>query len=150
MASTRDYEHVTKTNDVLNVGTFAASYPYEFGTLHEQQIKPYAIIMQPNDYLTMSYDTQTSGPVYIVLWEYHGFMSEANRIIKYSNHGFLDFKNEQSSSIVVQGYLAAENTQNIVPTNTVLTHYDKPHWLFFGIGVVTVSLAIVVFYKSKR
>jgi len=138
LASRFDYDYVSGYNDTVDLGQAPSSYPYDFGISRHYPTKPYKIIMQPNDYLTVSIDTfPTNGTVYIVLWD-----ESSSKVLKYSSTFFLDFKTPDE--ILVEAYLASQNPQNVISTTVTLHHYERPHWLFFSAGVIVIVLATVL------
>lgn len=154
-ASRVSWDYVTTYPDDVNLLISSAGYSYEFGSSREYPVKPYSLIMQPDDFLTVSYplSTFTNGTVCIVIWE----TSPASQVLDYSPAhaysaaGWLGFKNDQSSEIVVSLNLAISNEQNVtVSVTTSLHHYERPHWILFAVGVVLSSLALVPIFKSRK
>jgi len=149
LASVNDIDFAATYLDTVNLREAGSSYPYDFGLAHHYPIKPYMILMQPNDYLTISVNAwPANGTVYVVLWD-----EDWSKVLKYSStlyasSAFLDFKT--SDKILVEGYVASQNPNNTISVETTLHHYERPQWVLFGIGVVTASLAPLAVFKSKR
>lgn len=138
LAGRIDYDYSTTYFDKVNVADAGSGiYPYDFGNLIHFPFNP-LILMETNDYITISYDTSTNGTVYIVLWHYDTHPT----IIKYSDYDFLDYKTQEQT--LVQIYLASQNPNNIIPTTVILHHYERPNWLFFSAGVIVIVLATVL------
>jgi hypothetical protein len=144
LSSRIDFDYTTTYRNTVNIsGAGTGIHPYEFGNLSHFPFSP-LILMEPNDYITVSYDTVTNGTVYLVLWHY-----DTNpTVLKYANYGFLDHKAPEQT--LVEIYLASENPNNVIPTTVTLHHYERPQWLFFGLGAVLASLGLVSVFKTKR
>jgi hypothetical protein len=147
LASANDFDFMTEHHDTydtwqLNTGAY---YPYEFGAVIDFHLKPYNTVMQHGDYLTIDVEpvdvSLINGTMYIVLWE-----SFSTRILKYSEHSgdrFLNFGNSEFTRIAVAPKLAYQYPQKISTTIT-LHHYERPHWLFFGAGIIIALIATVM------
>jgi hypothetical protein len=145
LAGSIAYEVTTQSNDVVNPVSKGVSYAYEFGTSYHYPIKPYKIVMQPNDYLTISREHYpTNGAVYITLWD-----ENAHEVLKYTDWIFLDFRNELSSNMLVEAHIATQN-ENTVSTTVTLHHYERPNWIFLSVGVITALLAGIAIFKSRH
>ncbi len=150
LASQIDNDHPTTYQDTVDV-SFAYSYPYDFGTSYHYPVKPYVIIMQPHDYLTVNYYTLTNGTVYIVLWDQTD--ASNHKVLKHSDITYpnaLSFTNDQPYKMLVEVYLASQNPRNTISTTTTLHHYDRPQWMFFSVAVVLISLGTISVFKSKK
>jgi|YelNatPaOPRAMG01_1025707.scaffolds.fasta_scaffold14223_6 hypothetical protein len=138
-----DYEYISTYNDVINLRSAGVQYPYVFGLATHYPIKPYKILMQPNDYLTISINAfPVNGTVYIVLWD-----ENSQTVLKYSatvyaSSAFLDFKTPEE--ILVEAYVASQNPNNTISATVTLHHYERPHWLFFSVATIVIILAIVL------
>jgi len=153
LASQIDNDHSTTYQDTVDLSQSAGSYHYDFGTSHDLSVKPYAIVMQPHDYLTVNYYTTTNGTVYIVLWDETGADANNYKVLKHSDITdpiALSFTNDHPYEMLVKVYLASQNQQNIIPTTTTLHHYDRPQWVLFSVAVVLISLGAISVFKSKR
>ncbi|MEM3788565.1 MAG: hypothetical protein QXN95_01690 [Candidatus Bathyarchaeia archaeon] len=143
LAATLDFEHVSKYEDVIDLRNVSYRYPFDFGEAWYSPVKPYLIIMQPNDYLTVStHAFPINGTVYLVLWDEH-----SHTVIKYSptlyaSSAFLDFKTPDK--IHVEVYVASENPNNVVPVTVTLHHYVRPHWPLFSAAIIILILGIVL------
>jgi hypothetical protein len=143
LAAILDYEYIIRYEDVINLREASTKYPYDFGIAWHYPIKPYKILMQPNDYLTVSANAfPVNGTVYLVLWD-----EDSQTVIKYSptlyaSSAFLDFKT--SDKILVESFVASENPDNVVSVTVTLHHYIRPHWLLFSAGIIILALGIVL------
>jgi len=99
--------------------------------------------MEPDDFLRVSYAPNLAkGNVYIQL--------EETPTVCISED-WLGFKNYYPYDIGAWVYLATSNAQNVtISTTTQLTHYERPQWVYFGVGVVLSSLAVIPIFKSKK
>lgn len=153
LAGTFDFDCVTKYHDEVNLSSISSFlYEHEFGTVSHWTMKPYDIFMQPNDYLIISYEpvdvSWTNGSVYIVLWRpvSEGYPLECSTLMSRE----LSFENKEGREIMVQPYLASDNPYNTLSTTITLHHYERPHWLWYGLGVISGVSALIVIWKTKH
>jgi hypothetical protein len=145
-ASRVNWDYVTTHNDVVNLASpsYSSEYP-QFGAW-EYWVRD--VIMQPNDFLTVSYpeDVQISAREIVLV----GRNASGNTLLA-SGYAEADYTNKQPSEIIVQVCLIAQNTQNVTfSSTTTLNHYEAPQWGYFAIGVVLSSLAVIIIFKSKK
>ena len=76
-----------------------------------------------------------------------------------SEMGIVEYENHQSNEFVgVYLAIPAWNIPNnvtvlntaAVPITITLGHYETLHWVYFDIGVVLASLAVIPIFKSKK
>jgi hypothetical protein len=151
-ASRINWDYVTTYNDGVNLANpySISEYP-QFGAC-EYSAK--TLVMQSNDFLTVSYpeDTQINGTIRIVLLRRY---SLSVTVLASSGYPFADayvyYKSDQPIDFFVDVVLFAQNIQNVTLSTTMtLNHYETPHWGFFGAGVFLSSLALVPIYKSRK
>jgi hypothetical protein len=104
---------------------------------------PYSIKLEPDDFLRVSCAPNLAkGNVYIKL--------EETPTVCISED-WLGFKNYYPYDIGAWVYLATSNAQNVtISTTTEVHHYERPQWVYFGVGVVLSSLALVPIFKSRK
>jgi hypothetical protein len=143
LASRFDYDYVSRYDDVVDLRSAGSKYPYDFGLAYHYPIKPYNILMQPNDYLTVSIDAwPANGTVYVVLWD-----ENPQTVLKYSSTlyasiAFLDFKTPDE--ILIEAYVASQNPNNTISVKVTLHHYERPNWLFFSAGIIIILIATIM------
>lgn len=154
-ASRVNWHYVTTYNDKMNLAypSYAQNYP-QFGYSYEYYAKPYGgVIMQPNDVLIVSYQSypfspQANGTFQIVLWE-KGLTNDS--MLDHVQSDWIGYQNEQPNEILVDVVFVAQNIQNVtLSSTTILNHYETPQWVYFGIGVVLSSLAVIPILESKK
>lgn len=156
-AGSDGWDYTTTYNNNVNLNSPTGYGDYGFGAVKVYSVTPFSslINMEPDDFITVSYPSifQTNGIVYIMLAEN---MPTATILVYYPNlnhtaPGWLGFKNYQSYNIHVSVLLATPNAQNVtISTTTILHHYQIPQWVYLGIGVVLLSLAVIPISKSKK
>lgn len=147
-ASSVSLEYVTTYKNEVNLNS-----PQGVGSLFDEPepveyyyylVIPHSIDLQPDDFLNVSYAPNLAkGNVYIKLDETPTLCI---------SEGQLSFKNYYLYDIRVWVYLVTSNgPQNVtISATTQLTHYERPQWVYFGIGVVLCSLAMIPIFKSKK
>jgi len=153
-ASRVNWDYVTTWNGEVDL-----AHPWhvrnysQFGYLCEypSPLPAGGVIMQSNDVLTASClgwpEVNISGGFNIALWE-KGLYNDTLLDIGFN---FAYYKNEQPNEILVDVVLVAQIVQNVtVPTTTTLNHYETPQWVYFGVGIVLSSLAVIPIFKSKK
>jgi hypothetical protein len=115
----------------------------EPGDYYYYLVIPHSINIEPDDFLTVSYAPNLAkGSVYIKL--------EETPTVCVSED-WLGFKNYYPYDIGARVYLVASNAQNVtISTTTEVHHYERPQWVYFGIGIVLLSLALVPIFKSRK
>jgi hypothetical protein len=141
---------VTTYNNEVNLAypSYGSEYP-QFGAW-EYYAKN--VVMQPNDILSVSYPEaiHINGTLKIVLVRniYANVLTSSGYP---STDAFVNYRNEQTSEIVVNVFLISQNMQNVMlPITMILSHYETPQWVIFGIGIVLASLAVIPILKSKK
>jgi hypothetical protein len=159
LASRINYDYVTTHSDTANlanstfVGDFYSKYGYpQWGNCYDYLVRG-DIIMQLNDVVTVRYpESGLNGTIHIALMRVT-LTPENTSVVASSDSDVLTFTSNQpyvpSQEFDVD--LAFENAQNVtVPVTTQLHHYETPQWVYFGIGVVLSSLAMIPIFKSKK
>jgi hypothetical protein len=149
-ASRIDYDYVTQSINTVTLDSPISTYRYDFGEAREFYGAP-SVLMHENDLLIV----ENNRSIRTVLWDVSYGTTE--KVLTYSEHGSLAyFKNNQDWR-QVRIYLTVPTTENLtsiqtktVSVTTTLNHYERPHWILFGIGVVLSSLALVPIIKSKK
>ena len=122
------------------------------------------IRMQPNDLLIVECPSGVSAgqiavKVYVVLFGNTSMLQYSKAEVLDWELGIVEYKNYQSNEFVgVYLAIPAWNIPNnvtmlntaAVPTTITLCHYETLHWVYFGIGVVLASLAVIPIFKSKK
>jgi hypothetical protein len=144
-ASRVDWDYVKTYNDTVNLllPTWSNVHPAEYYVRD--------VTMQPNDLITVSYpeSTEVKGAIQIVLLSPDNY----SVILASSDNGFLSFTNQQPAflSLSFLVCLIVQYIQNATLTiTTELNHYETPHWIYFGTGMVLSSLAVIAIFKSKK
>lgn len=122
------------------------------------------IVMQPNDLLIVECPTDVSAgqiavKVYIVLFGNTSMLHYSKAEVLAWEMGIVEYENHKSNEFV--GVCLAIPAWNIpnnvtmlntaaVPTTITLGHYETLHWVYFGIGVVLASLAVIPILESKK
>jgi len=157
-ASRVDWHYVTVYNDEANLAypSRSSEYPPEFPQFGAYEYYAREVDMQPNDVLTVSYpeNIQINGTLKILVV----LFSEpplVNPVLASSGYpyreGFVYYRNNMATNGFVGVYLIAQNVQNVtLSSTTTLSHYGTPQWVYFGIGVVLSSLAVIPIFKSKK
>jgi len=166
LGSVTNIDHVTTYQNVANLNSGGMSWNLAplFGSVYIYPANPQTVqtvTVQPHDYLTVSFQNvsygSTNGTIYIVFFSPIDSESESfnappggQRIVAYSPYGSLDFTNKANFETTIQVYLFSQNTDNIIPIITTLNHYERPQWVYFGVGVVLSLLAVIPIFKSKK
>jgi len=156
-ASRVNWDYVTKQEEtdtagypstVKNYG-FGDSYVYPLDYLHNSGFFGLGIMIMHNDYITVKcspIDSQQA--VYAVLVN----NLAANDTAFSYGLGSLAYKSPSDyewASI----YLAIPSNQSTTNTTVTVTftfnHYEMPQWVYFGVGVVLSSLAVISIFKSN-
>lgn len=158
LASRFDWDYVSTRNNNVNL-----SYPLYASKSPLFDAWGYcggSLIMQPNDILAVScsQNLQINGTLKIVVADglSVGLSSATNSNVFASfgypfAEGFVNYENKQPNEITVTVLLFAQNIQNVtLYTVTTLDHYERPQWVYFGIGVVISQLAVIPIFESKR
>lgn len=134
------YKNDVNLNSPVGHGALFDAGPDEY---YYYLVIPHSINMEPDDFLMVSYAPNLAkGSVYIKL--------EETPTVCISED-WLGFKNYYPYDIGAWVYLVTSNAQNVtISTTTQLTHYETPQWVYFGIGVVLSSLAVIPIFKSKK
>ena len=157
-ASIIDYDFVSVYNETVDMrgGTWSG-----FGGLFDAYrcslSKPVSILMQPNDYLYLTVTSESNypfnGTVYIVLWQEMG--SGSWNVSKYSSAtslqvaSWLDFRTSSLHPVYVGVDIASSNRENKLSTTLTIHHYQSPHMMLFGLGMIIAVLALVVTARVK-
>jgi hypothetical protein len=153
LASVFNIDHVTTYQDAINFnsGGVGQKFFLYIGTDYTYPVNPQTVTMQPDDYLTVSFHNvyAWNGTIYIVLVR-PPLGVYVNDVVAYSPYGALDFTNKADFEITIQVYLVSQNTNNTISITTTLNHYERPQWVFFGIGVGLSSLGVIPIFKSKK
>jgi hypothetical protein len=109
------------------------------------------ITIQPNDFVTSQIDTHPlNGTIYNQLIDIVKDESlDGNPILAYSvGNTELDFKNYSPDQILIGTRIMAQDPNNVLHYTTTINHYERPQWVYFGIGVLLSSLAMFLILKS--
>jgi hypothetical protein len=145
-ASRVSSDYVTTYKNDVNLNSpegHGALFDAELDEYYYYLVIPYSIKLEPDDFLRVSYAPNLAkGNVYIYLEETPTFCISED---------WLGFKNYYSYDIGARVYLVASNVQNVtISTTTEVHHYERPQWVYFGIGVVLSSLALVPIFKLRK
>jgi hypothetical protein len=160
-ASRANWDYVTVHSDTVNLADstylddFFSSYGYpQWGNCYDYFVRG-GIIMQLNDIIRVSFpESGLNGTVHLVLMKSFLWGNTGNySAVAYSDSGTLVFTNNQPyvyhESFDIR--LAFENRQNATITvTTQLNHYETPQWVYFGVGILFSSLAMIPIFKSKK
>jgi hypothetical protein len=105
--------------------------------------------MQTNDFLTVQCpDIIPNETVYIVLFD---TVPGKATLLNYST-GLVSYTNHQNNVSIYPYLLIPENQNNHTATVSIiktLHHYETPQWVYFSIGIVLSSLALIPIFKSN-
>jgi hypothetical protein len=146
-ASRVSWDYVMEYKNTVDVGGPALVGDFGFGKCYPYPVNTPTLEMQLNDFLTVRC-SDINETVYIALFE----NPPSNTTLLNYGTGLVSYTSHQNNLVFVVLYLAIPVNQNIqnvtLSTTTTLNHYQPPHWVYFGIGVVLSSLAVVSIVKS--
>lgn len=150
LASRIDWNYVSRNQNTVTLDSPMSQHKYDFGEAWEYFGAP-SVSMQNNELLIV----ENNESVWIVLWDVsYGTNPKVLTVSDYG--GFVDFRNNQDWR-QVRIYLVIPTTENLTSTlgktvsvTTTLSHFERPQWVSFGIGVALSSLAVIPLVKSKK
>jgi hypothetical protein len=150
LASRIDWNYVSRNQNTVTLDSPMSQHNYDFGEAWEYFGAP-SVSMQNNELLIV----ENNGSVRIVLWDVsYGTNPKVLTVSEYG--GFVDFRNNQDWR-QVRIYLVIPTTENLTSilsktllVTTTLSHFERPQWVSFGLGVALSSLAVIPLVKSKK
>jgi hypothetical protein len=151
LASTIDYDYESgKPYNIDSAHWYNITETYNFGKVYEYYVNH--AMMQQNDVIIVSFDyagghvvlkdsdlniiTQSRDSVFFTNYEPYSRLVEIYVTFPYDNANLTDILNfqQEHGPIIYVTY----------------DHYGRPQWVYFGIGVVLASLAVIPVLKSKK
>ena len=131
------YEVLTQTEDEVNpmrngITGKITWKDYPFGSLNYIQVNPKKLSMLPGESLFATCNSQNNTSAYIVI------ESEATLdVLEYSNYSWLEYRNNGSSEIIAQVYVATD-LEGTFTTVVAVQHCETPKWIFSGGGTIRI------------
>jgi hypothetical protein len=157
-SSKTNWDYRTNYGGTVDLSDTTAGWrTYTFGTtnitLCDDNLKPYTILLYPDDTLSMSFvqtNVTKNEQWYFILWEGLGYSNE--KVVAYSDaSNWLSFRNDGIYDAFVEPYFGFSNRANGTFTYSIsVDHYETPHWFWFGLGIGATSSGFVLAIISTR